>query len=101
MQAAATWYAKTGTYPVNHLLCVKTTLVDANPWLPAELLHLFTAAKAAAAEPSAETRFTPIVGSDPLPYGLEENRAGIELCLRYAAEQGLVPLVYRPEEIFA
>jgi 4,5-dihydroxyphthalate decarboxylase len=101
MQAAAAWYAKTGAYPVNHLLCLKTTLVDANPWLPAELLRLFTAAKTAAIEPSAEARFSAIVGPDPLPYGLEENRAGIELCLRYAGEQGLVPLVYRPEEIFA
>jgi 4,5-dihydroxyphthalate decarboxylase len=101
MQAAAAWYAKTGAYPVNHLLCLKTALVDANPWLPAELLRLFVTAKAAATEPSAEARFTAILGADPLPYGLEENRTGIELCLRYAAEQGLVPGVYSPEEIFA
>jgi 4,5-dihydroxyphthalate decarboxylase len=101
MQAAATWFAKTGAYPVNHLLCVKTALVDANPWLPAELMRLFIAAKAAATEPSAETRFASIVGPDPLPYGLEENRPGIELCLRYAAEQGLVPRAYPTNEIFA
>jgi 4,5-dihydroxyphthalate decarboxylase len=75
--------------------------VQANPWLPAELLSLFRAAKAAATEPSAEARFSAIVGPDPLPYGLEENRPGIELCLRYAAEQGLVPRAYPVEEIFA
>jgi 4,5-dihydroxyphthalate decarboxylase len=101
MQAAAAWYAKTGAYPVNHLLCLKTALVEANPWLPAELLRLFRAAKAAATEPSAEARFASIVGPDVLPYGMAENRTGIELCLRYAAEQGLVPRVYQPEEIFA
>jgi 4,5-dihydroxyphthalate decarboxylase len=101
MQEAAAWFAKTGAYPVNHLLCLKTSLVEANPWLPAELMQLFTAAKTAAAEPSAEARFTAIVGPDPLPYGLEPNRTGIELCLRYAAEQGLVPRVYEAGEVFA
>jgi 4,5-dihydroxyphthalate decarboxylase len=101
MAAASAWYSKTGAYPVNHLLCVKTALVEAAPWLPAELMRLFVAAKAAAEEPSAEARFAGIVGADVLPYGLEANRIGIELCLRYAAEQGLVPRVYGVEEIFA
>jgi 4,5-dihydroxyphthalate decarboxylase len=100
MTAAAAWFKKTGAYPVNHLLCVKTALVQANPWLPEELMRLFVAAKAAATEPSPEARFQSIVGNDPLPYGLEANRAGIELCLRYAAEQGLVPRIYDVAEIF-
>ena len=101
MQAAAAWFAKTGAYPVNHLLCLKTALVDANAFLADELLRLFIAAKAAASEPSAEARFAAIVGSEVLPYGLEANRPGIELCLRYAAEQGLVPRVYEVAELFA
>lgn len=101
MAAAAAWFGKTGAYPVNHLLCVKTALVEAAPWLAAELMRLFVAAKAAATEPSAEARFAGIVGKDVLPYGLEANRTGIELCLRYAAEQGLVPRVYAVGEVFA
>jgi 4,5-dihydroxyphthalate decarboxylase len=101
MAAAAAWFASTGAYPVNHLLCLKTTLVKAHPWLPAELMHLFTAAKTAALEPSAEARFSQIVGAEVLPFGLEANRTGIELCLRYAAEQGLVPRVYDAAEMFA
>jgi 4,5-dihydroxyphthalate decarboxylase len=100
LQAAAAWYAKTGAYPVNHLLCVKTALVEAAPWLPEELLRLFIAAKAAATEPSAEARFAEIVGAEVLPYGLETNRIAIKLCLRYAAEQGLVPRVHGMGEIF-
>lgn len=101
MTAAAAWFARTGAYPVNHVLCVKTALVDAAPWLPEELLRVFFAAKVAATEPSAEARFAGIVGVDVLPYGLEANLTGIELCLRYAAEQGLVPRVYGVGEIFA
>ncbi|HEX2939553.1 MAG TPA: hypothetical protein VHO91_00800, partial [Rhodopila sp.] len=96
--ATAAWYRKTGAYPVNHLLCLRTELAQAHPWLPEELMRLFQAAKAAATEPSAEARFAPIVGADVLPYGLAANRAGIELCLRYAAEQGLLP---RPTDVAA
>lgn len=98
--AAASWYRQTGAYPVNHVVCVKTALLAAHPGLGVELMRLFTEAKAAATEPSAEARYAPIVGVDTLPYGLEANRAGIELCLRYAAEQGLVPHVYKPEDLF-
>lgn len=99
-KAAADWYRQTGAYPVNHVVCVKTALLRQHPALGAELMRLFNAAKAAAHEPSAEARFAPIVGSDPLPYGLEANRPGIELCLQYAAEQGLIPHTYKPEQLF-
>ena len=99
--AAASWYAKTAAYPVNHLLCLKTALLETYPWLPDELMCLFIAAKAAATEPSHEARYAPIVGTDVLPYGLERNRMGIEYGLRYAAEQGLVPRVYELAELFA
>jgi 4,5-dihydroxyphthalate decarboxylase len=99
-KAAADWYRQTGAYPVNHVVCIKTALLQQHPTLGDELMRLFAAAKTAASEPSAEARFAPIVGPDPLPYGLEANRPGVELCLRYAAEQGLVPHVYTPEELF-
>ena len=62
---------------------------------------MFTEAKAAATEPSTEERFRPLIGGDPLPYGLEANRPGIEICVRYAAEQGLVPEAYAAETLFA
>jgi 4,5-dihydroxyphthalate decarboxylase len=94
--AAEEWYRRTGAYPVNHVICVRT----AHRPLCAELMRLFNEAKAAAPEPSAEARYVSIVGPNPLPYGLEANRKGIELCLRYAAEQRLVPRQYTPEELF-
>ncbi len=99
-QSAADWYRQSGAYPVNHVVCIKTALLRQHPSLGAELMRLLAAAKTAARQPSAEARFIPIVGSDPLPYGLDANRPGIELCLRYAAEQGLVPHVYTPEQLF-
>ncbi len=40
------------------------------------------------------------MGEDTLPYGMTKNCAGIEMLLRFAAEQTLTPRVYRPEELF-
>ena len=101
MAAAAAWYAKTGVYPVNHLLCVKAELIAENPWLAGELMRLFAAAKAAARQPSAEARYAGIVGTEVLPYGMRANQAAIELCLRYAQQQGLVGRRYDAAEIFS
>jgi 4,5-dihydroxyphthalate decarboxylase len=105
--AAAEWYRKTGVYPVNHVVSVKTELLREHPWLGAELLSLFAAAKeraraqAPAPTPgSAEARLRVLVGDDTLPYGMARNRAGIEMLLRFAAEQTLTPRIYRPEEVF-
>lgn len=98
--AAAAWYRKTGAYPVNHVVCVPTDLLRQYDWLAAELMVLFTAAKRTAAQPSAEARWSGIVGADPLPYGLEANRPGIELGLRFAAQQGLVPIAYGADDLF-
>ena len=35
-----------------------------------------------------------------MPYGIDANRPAIELLMRYAAEQGLIPRAYRVEELF-
>ena len=35
-----------------------------------------------------------------MPYGIDANRPAIELLLRYAAEQGLIPRAYTVEELF-
>ncbi|HVB69517.1 MAG TPA: hypothetical protein VNE67_16845, partial [Acetobacteraceae bacterium] len=95
-QAAAAWYRRTGIYPVNHALALRADLLAAHPWLAAELMALFEAAKAAAPPPPH-----PLVAGDPLPYGLTANRAAIETLTSYAAAQGLIPAAARAEELFA
>ena len=93
--AAAAWYRRTGVYPVNHALALRTTLLEAHPWLAEELMALFAQAKQAAPPPPH-----PLVGADPLPYGLPANRTAIETLTRYAAAQGLIPAATRAEQLF-
>jgi hypothetical protein len=36
-----------------------------------------------------------------VPYGIDANRPAIELLMRYAAEQGLIPRAFSVDELFA
>ncbi len=84
--AAAEWSRRTGVYPINHIVVVKDALLAAHPWLADELMRLFLASRKLA--------------DDTVPYGIDANRPAIELLMRYAAEQGLIPRPYRVDELF-
>jgi 4,5-dihydroxyphthalate decarboxylase len=106
-EAAAAWYRKTGIYPSNHTVVLRSEHAAANPWLAGELYRMFVAAKeqartAAKSTPpsAAQTRLLALVGSDTLPYGMSANRASMEMLLRFAVEQKLIPRAYRLEELF-
>ena len=84
--AAAEWQRKTGVYPINHVVVVKDALLAAYPWLAGELMRLFMAARRAM--------------DNAVSYGIAANRPAIELLMRYAAEQKLIPRAYRVNELF-
>jgi 4,5-dihydroxyphthalate decarboxylase len=84
--AAAEWSRKTGVFPINHVVVVKDALLAEHSWLADELMRLFIASR----EKSNEA----------VPYGVDANRPAIELLMRYAAQQGLIPRAYRPQELF-
>ena len=83
---AQAWSRKTGVYPINHVVVVKDALLAAYPWLADELMRLFLASRDLA--------------DASVPYGIDANRPAIELLMRYATEQGLIPRPYRVEELF-
>ena len=83
---AAEWSRKTGVYPINHVVVVKDAVLAEYPWLADELMRLFAESKRLA--------------DDAVPYGIGANRPAIELLMRYAAEQGLIPRAYSVEELF-
>lgn len=97
--AAAAWYRRTGAYPVNHVVVVKDAMLAEYPWLAAELMRLFVESKQRAPA-SVPSPLTALVGDDPEPYGIGANRPAIELLMRYAAQQKLIPRAYGVEELF-
>lgn len=84
--AALEWSRRTGVYPINHVVVVKDALLAQHPWLADELMRLFAESKQSA--------------DDTVPYGIGANRNAIELLMRYAAEQKLIPRPYGVEELF-
>lgn len=79
-----------GHYPINHLVVVKDELVEHAP----AIFAAFAEAKeryirAGRLDPLHE-EVAAITGSDPLPYGLEPNRAVIEELIDHAVRQKIL-----------
>lgn len=107
----ADWFKRTGIYPLHSTLVVKDEILKAHPWLAQAIYTAFVAAKEiylkqlASGEASGKTdkKFAElgrIVGGDPLPYGIEENRASIEALITYARQQQLMTRDMTLEELF-
>jgi 4,5-dihydroxyphthalate decarboxylase len=107
------FYAKTGVYPIMHVAVMRKAILKDNPWIARNLYDAFEQSRkqslARIRRPgyfalpghgemaaAAAKRF----GGDYFPYGIEPNRAALELFLRYAYEQGIARRLVQPEEIF-
>jgi 4,5-dihydroxyphthalate decarboxylase len=103
-----------GHYPINHLVVVKDELLEANPDLAPAIFEAFAAAKNLYVERlrggAIETptpidrmhqRVLEITGRDPLPYGVEPNRAMIEELIDHAVAQRILERRPSVEALFA
>ena len=114
LPADAAWDSlkETGFVPVNHLIVVRDDLIAEHPDLPVALFEAFTEAKrryvAQLQGGLAETKqdrnfrkFTEVTGeADPLPYGVEPNRAVLETLMRHAIAQGILTKPVDLEDVF-
>lgn len=89
--AAHDWMRRTSIHPINHVLAAKTELVASHPWLPEELMDMFQRAREIAIADGAEP---------PPEYGLEPNRASLQLCMRFTADQRVTRQAYDIDEMF-
>ncbi len=111
-RAAAVEYAKrTGAYPINHMIVIQNQVLQAHPEVAADLFQAYKQAKQVAMDrinrggelegPEQELKKTgEELGGDPLPYGVEPNRAALETVIRFNVEQGIIPKPVKVEEIF-
>jgi 4,5-dihydroxyphthalate decarboxylase len=110
------YFKKTGIFPMMHVIGVRTSLVEAHPWLAGSLYKAFLAAKRAAMPELTEVAALKVMlpwvaqeaedtaalmGRDWWPYGVAENKAALDAFLQYHFEQGLSGKAkFRPEDIF-
>jgi 4,5-dihydroxyphthalate decarboxylase len=114
--AEAGWDAlrRRGLYPINHLVVVKDALLDAHPDLARDVFDAFAQAKGryvqrlredAVTEPTDTdamyARVMAIVDGDPLPYGIEPNRANIEHLIDHAVQQKVLGRPPAVDSLFA
>jgi 4,5-dihydroxyphthalate decarboxylase len=109
------WFTKTGIFPIMHVIGIRKTLAENEPWLGASLMKAFQAAKQVAyadlREVAALKTTLPwgtreyeetvaLMGADYWPYGIEANRPTLEAFLGYHHEQGLSATPAKLDEIF-
>jgi 4,5-dihydroxyphthalate decarboxylase len=106
----AEWYGKTGIYPVHGLIVVKDELIAKHPWLGKALYDAFLASKEiylkqlaageSVSDKDAHYRTMSQIVGDPLPYGIDANRASIEAMMTYCYQQGLLKKQYAIDDMF-
>jgi 4,5-dihydroxyphthalate decarboxylase len=98
----AEWFQRTGIYPIHGLIVIKERFLADHPWLAKSLFAGFVASKRqylerlksgalSGADDKKYREFMPIVGDDPLPYGVKANLPSIEAMITYAVQQELMP----------
>ena len=114
--AEQAYYAKTGIFPIMHLLGIRNDVLNENPDLPAKLFAGFERARRHAVEEMGQVAYfynmlpwlvdhlaetKRIMGEDWWPYDIEPNRKVLETMCRYASEQGTSARRMQVEELFA
>jgi 4,5-dihydroxyphthalate decarboxylase len=103
--AAERALADRGLWPVNHLVVVKDSVLEAHPELAAALVDAFERAKQIYLESGdllpLHRRVQEIIGGDPLPYGLEPNRAVVEQLIDHCVTQKILRRRPSVDELFA
>jgi 4,5-dihydroxyphthalate decarboxylase len=112
------WHRQTGFFPIMHLLAIRKTLVDDNPWLPKAIFDASVAARDIAVKRlesiwlgnsnrlslpwlnASMERTLDTLGADYWSYGFAANRKELAAICRYSVEQHLAPTLVAPEDLF-
>ena len=105
------WHAKTGVYPISHLLVVRDELLESHEGIGPTIFDVFNRARAPYVErllsgqadgsgDEALAKRAGIVGGDPIPYGFESAKHTLETFIRFNAEQKVIPRAVDPVELF-
>jgi len=108
------YFARTGIFPIMHVLGLKQELVEKHPWVVPNLYQAFDEAKNIAMKRMRNPRLVPLawyqeaweeqeqlLGPDPWEYGLTDaNSRNFETLVGYSHEQGLISRRLPLDELF-
>ncbi len=104
-------YKRTGIYPMHGTVVVKDSVLKEHPWIAQSLYKAYSQSKAewmagfkaGVDQSDIDKKFRtvlPIVGDDPIPYGMAKNLPTIKALESYAFKQGLTPKRMSLDELF-
>lgn len=88
---ALRWYAKHKVVPVNHLVVMRKSAVAADPATVRDVYRLLQEGKRLAGPPA---------DPDPVPFGIDANKASLGLIAEYAYQQKLIPRQISVDDMF-
>lgn len=109
------YFARSGIFPIMHLIVMRRERFAAHPWIAGNLLRAFTQAKDASIArleditcshfplpwmPQRAAQARAMFGGDPWPYGIAPNRVTLDAFLRFAHEQGVCHRPMQADELF-
>ena len=115
VSAAAAYFKRTDIFPIMHVVGVRRTLADENPWLPGALMKAFSEAKDYALRALNDTSATKVtmpfvednlkmvkqwMGNDFWSYGVARNVEVLEAFCEMHFRQGLSPRKLVVDELF-
>jgi 4,5-dihydroxyphthalate decarboxylase len=115
-QVEMDYFRKTGLFPIMHVIVIKKSVYDKEPWVAQTLYKAFCAAKDLCMSELYDTNVLRIslpwasaeyeetrdlLSADYWPYGLAANRHNLETLHGYLHEQGLIKQKLDLEELFA
>jgi 4,5-dihydroxyphthalate decarboxylase len=110
------YFRRTGLFPIMHVIVIKRSIYEREPWVAQTLYKVFCKAKDRCMQDlydtnilrvslpwtSAEYEATrDLMTADYWPYGLAPNRVNLETLHGYLHEQGLIKQKLNLDELFA
>jgi 4,5-dihydroxyphthalate decarboxylase len=110
------YFARTGIFPIMHMVGIRRDLLEANPWLANSVYSAFLAAKDIAVKELENIAALPItlpwmgpeldqtkevMGHDFWPYGVQENLPTLSAMVKFAHRHGTADRLLAVEELFA
>lgn len=112
-QAEIDYFKRSGIFPIMHTVVIKNAILEKHPWVAVSVLQAFQQAKelcyarlrnprntALAWMPDLLREQEAVLGQDPWPYGIEDNRKALEAAVRYVFDQGMIASRPKIEELF-
>ena len=111
----AQYYTATGIYPIMHVIAMRRVVFEHYPWTAMNLFKAFDEAKRRSLEriqdltasripvpwaAAVASEWSRNFGSDPFPYGLEQNRKTLDAFCRFAHAQGVTARRLTPDDLF-